>query len=164
MEPKENIYKSPKAALVEEKGEEKIGGWLRFFQIINILGVVIFVVIFALAIPIMLIIGGSPGDWIDMGAVLVESLPAVIFSILILKRLGLRSEGTPNVITKYIALGALSSVVVAAGLYFAYNGGHISEKPSSVLGSFVYYLIWTSYFKRSKRVHSFYGANSGNET
>ena len=85
---------------------------------------------------------------------------AVVFSFLILRILGDSNEETPFRINMYLKYSISATAVVfmaAMGLFFM---DVITERPESLLGSLIFYYIWTSYFKKSVRVKEYYGCNA----
>lgn len=93
-------------------------------------------------------------------AMFLEILPGTIMSFLIWKAILVDSESTPNKIKWLMQLELALQFIFTAGIFYAYKQGYISEGPTPILISIAYYLIWSSYFKRSKRVLAHYGSNT----
>lgn len=140
--------------------EIKIGGWLRFYKIITIISLsiaaLLIVVIAALAV-----LGIDAGENIyDLAATALEIAPSLAFSILVLKIIEVRENDTPSKINHYILAYTIATFVIYAGLRYLFANDFMIEKPTPALGTVIYYFIWTSYFKKSKRVKEFYGSNA----
>ncbi|WP_028862429.1 DUF2569 family protein [Psychromonas aquimarina] len=154
----QNIYKEADVELTQVP--PVIGGWLRFLKIICITKVV--VVAIATVLSVIFYFAGkelfdTPADFI---AALAESLPILIFSVLILKFIHIRNEAIPTKIYVIIfSYMATSAVIYFISLYL-FNSGYLTEEPTRLIGDVIYTLVWTAYFKKSKRVKSYYGANA----
>lgn len=155
----EMAYEAPSSELVEE-GSSSIGGWLRFFQVINILSVVMVGIVIMIVIGVGFLEGFETQEAIDILFSLPELIPSVIFSVLILRVLSVQSEETPFKISAYLKYNVSIAVLVFVFLMVLFFSEIISERPESLLGSLIYYYIWTSYFKKSVRVKEFYGSNA----
>ncbi len=153
------LYETPSAELSEDD-DKNIGGWLRFFQVANILSIVIFGLLILAVFALGLLEGFGDQETIDTLAGLAEVIPPVVFSFLILRILGDSNEETPFRINMYLKYSISATAVVfmaAMGLFFM---DVTTERPESLLGSLVFYYIWTSYFKKSVRVKEYYGCNA----
>ncbi len=144
-----------------EEASSGYGGWLRFFRIINaiywIAGIISLIMFPSL---IYLYWEDNKSEAIDMLALFVEVLPGTIMSFIIWKNVLVKSEGTPNKVRWFMQLELSLHVIITAGIYYAYKQGYISEGPTPILLSIFYYIIWSFYLKRSKRVMSYYGSNT----
>jgi len=137
------------------------GGWLRFFRIINALYWIIGAIgVIMLPALIYLYWVDDKSEAIDNLALFIEILPGTVLSFIIWKTILVKSENTPNKIKWLMAFELFLHSIVTAGIYYAYKQGYISEGPTPILFSFLYYIIWASYLKRSKRVLSYYGSNT----
>lgn len=147
--------------MASETGKSNYGGWLRFFRIINFLSAVIYATVIILACGMYSYVGWeSDQEMIDSGFYLIEMAPGLLFSILIWKSVLLVSEDTPSKIENYMRYDLGLSILIWALLYFMNKQGFYSDDPIPAFGSFIYYLIWSRYFSRSKRVLAFYGNNA----
>ncbi|MDM3871509.1 hypothetical protein QSV34_09085 [Porticoccus sp. W117] len=155
-----DVYKAPESELVSGDELKSIGGWLRFFQVVNFIYAIAGVLVAALVVVTYFIDESVYGGLIGSIASLVELTPVIVFSILILKVVNHQEEGIPVKIKSYIGYYLLTSFLVAAGIASLYIMDLVPDKPASIFGDLIYYLIWSSYFKRSKRVRSFYGATA----
>jgi len=136
------------------------GGWLRFYQIINIISLVIFGLFFLAGIAFSFLGYYESGESTDMIAALVESIPGLFISIVAIKLLTVKSPQTPNKMVKMLGYYVTATIVIYAVLFYLHKTEQISEKPLSFWGSVIYYYIWSSYFKKSKRVNGYFGANA----
>ena len=141
----------------------EFGGWLRFFQVTCWLTVVVFVVNVFLSVAAIL-------KQFSLQRVLVFSVLitgiAIILSLLwkVLRLLKVKSPEVPAQIIKKILLVtvftvAFSLVDVLSGLWLYQT----SPSASSLVGlvrPIVWYLIWSTYFRKSKRVQAHYGVNA----
>ena len=144
-----------------EETDSTYGGWLRFFRIINSLYWIIGALCI-LAFPPLIYFtwGDSQSEAIDMLAMFIEVIPGTIMSYLIWKTVLVKSESSPNKIKWLMQLELSLHIIITAGMLYAYKQGYISEGPTPILLSIFYFLIWASYFKRSKRTLAYYGSNT----
>ena len=156
----ENLYQTPKSEITANEKFNFFGGWLRVFQIINIISIAMFGLVLALMVL------GSAFDFleeistIELASLIIELLPDLVISIMMVKLLTVRNTHIPKLMVKYLGFYVGVTIVVYIILYSLYKAEHILEKPTTFWGSVIYYSIWNAYFKRSKRVNIFYGANS----
>ena len=158
-QPLEILYEAPSSELSDDDGKS-IGGWLRFFQVTNIISIGIFGLLIIAVIGLGLLEGFGSQETIDVLASIAEVIPPLVFSFLILRILGDSDEGTPFRINTYLKYSISATAVVfmaAMGLFFL---DVTTERPESLLGSLIFYYIWTSYFKKSARVKEYYGCNA----
>jgi len=152
-------YEAPSSELVDE-GSSSVGGWLRFFQVINVISIVMIGIVMMIVVGVGFLEGFESQEVVDIFFSLPELIPSVIFSVLILRVLGVQGEETPFRISAYLKYNVSITVVVFIVLMALFFSDVISERPESLLGSLIYYYIWTSYFKKSVRVKEFYGRNA----
>jgi len=141
------------------------GGWIRFFRIINALYWIIGLLGLLALLPFIFFAleGGDLAVSIlpaDLIAILIEVLPGIIMSFIIWRVVLVQSENTPNKINKLMQIELFFHIVISACLIYAHKQGYISEGPTPIMVSIIYYFIWATYFKRSKRVLSYYGSNT----
>ncbi len=155
-----NVYETPKAESLLDERLFAFGGWLRFYQVINILSIV-FIGILILAIAGFEIMGAyEENELKDAFIGIFEFLPDLIFPIIIIRILKIKNEKIPDEIVKYLGYYVAASLLVYGIFYYLFKTDVIAEKPVSFLSSLIYYYIWSSYFKKSKRVKAYYGANA----
>lgn len=169
----ENLYKAPDA-VVRDIGEyDAFGGWLRFFQfvqgfiVLSVVGTALYFVWLFMSLPdddgasISELL--SPEVLLDLALVMAQGVVALIVSALILRNLTKREAWVPKVIIRYLGVYFATGVVGFALGFYLYKQGMLAERPMSLFGDLVYYLIWSSYFKKSKRVNGYYRlhANGG---
>ncbi len=136
-----------------------MGIWLRLFQILTVLGII--------GLPVMIVyvaytVWGTEIDketWIDFLAIFIESLPIFILSILIFRELNIIRPSTPEAIEELLVTQFGITFVVSLVLYVLFKQSYITVKPSSVFFDIVYCIVWVSFFRRSKRVKSYYEIN-----
>ncbi|MEM7018272.1 MAG: DUF2569 family protein [Pseudomonadota bacterium] len=136
------------------------GGWLRLFQILNIIFILSFT-LYPVAFTLLIFVPDTTTqEYIELTAGMLGSLPIFIFSVLILRELPVQYETTPEQIATYLKYLLALSLLTSAMLFLAYHMEYITERPAAILIDLIYYAIWVSYFRRSKRVKAHYGANS----
>ena len=141
----------------------EFGGWLRFFQVTCWLTLIIFAVNGALAVAA--VFNQFSFQKLIVFSVLLAGV-VVILSLLwkILRLLKVQSPKTPEQIAKKISLVAICAVIFSlvdtfSGLWLF----QMSLSFSSLMGllrPIVWFLVWSSYFKKSKRVNSHYGVGA----
>jgi len=143
----------------------EFGGWLRFFQIINIIGVVFLgISIFMSTLAIAdLFMAQNYKVMVELIVIALEIIIMFILTLRILWVLKIRDKCIPITIRRcllwilifsIIFLGAEISVV-----YWINGGKLLNEDYQSFRGSIqtvIFCLIWLSYFKISKRVSLYY--------
>jgi len=155
-----DMYNSLESELPSDPETLKFGGWLRFFQVINFVSAIIsFLVVLLLGAEL---IWGflAWGNDIEIYVFLAEIIPVFVFSVAVLKKVKIQERGTPQKLKFYIMFYFLSSMIITGLIIYLYTKGYVTEKPTSVFGDIVYFLIWSSYFKRSDRVNGYYGNNA----
>lgn len=149
-----------------EKPLHEFGGWLRFFQVTNIIGVIVllpmivFLIIFSLAMF-------EIKQFISSSAVVVDLLISFYLILRILKILKVINTDTPGKIMKYLVWFIIFTLIfMVIEIFVALwvnGGGWTSADNSSVrasIGSMFSCIIWISYFKNSKRVKQVYTGTS----
>jgi len=96
----------------------------------------------------------------DLAATILEIIPILVLSFMVLKIIGVWNNETPSKINYYLLVYTIASVAIYFGLRYLFVNDLTSETPTPFLGTVIYYFIWTSYFKRSTRVKEFYGCNA----
>lgn len=61
---------------------------------------------------------------------------------------------------KYLGYYVAASLLAYGIFYYLFKTDVVAEKPVSFWSSVIHYYIWSSYFKKSKRVKAHYGANA----
>ena len=158
----EVLYDAPDSALSEEDGQVRLGGWLRFFQVINVLSLAFATLLFFAGVILTVMEGFDQKGLIEVLVSLIESLPVIVFCVLILRMLSDRSEDVPRRISIYLNFKFLATI----GVFWILTVFHYSEieQPKEIaLGrnigmvlTMLYCWIWMFYFKRSKRVKEYY--------
>ncbi len=132
-----------------------MGIWLRLFQIFTFLGIVILPITIAYIVTLWGV-DVTKDIWIDLLATFAESLPIFIFSIIIFLKLKVIEPSTPEKIEELLIMQCGISVVTSLVLYILYKQSITTIKPSAVLTDLIYCVVWVNFFRRSKRVKSFY--------
>jgi len=154
-----NTYAPPESEVVIESEALTIGGWLRFFQITNYISLILGGIIAIVMSLSIFLEDGLFETQLDLASFILEISPSLIFSFLILKVIKKREPHIPAKIKKYIGGYVVMSLLITLLLNYLHSSGLITDKPTTVLGDIIYYAIWVSYFKRSKRVAEYYGQN-----
>jgi len=155
----EVLYETPESELLDDS--MSIGGWLRFFQVCNVLAIVIFGILLLTIVALGLSEGFTSEDTLSLLVSFVEVIPAFVFSILILKIIKDRDEETPFRISGYVKYNTVIALVIFIASMALFYLDVTPERPQSLLGTLIYYYIWTSYFKKSVRVKEYYGSSAG---
>ena len=155
-----NTYAPPESEVATENENLTISGWLRFYQITNYFSLILGTIL-VICIPISLFfIDNLFEKELDVVALLFEITPSMLFSFLIVKVIKIRETHIPAKIKKYIGGYVVMSLLITLVLRYLYSLELITDKPTATfLGDIIYYAIWVSYFKRSKRVAEYYGQN-----
>jgi len=154
------VYDAPESDLSHDGDDVSIGGWLRFFQVVNVLSIVIGGLVLLGLSAMVILVGFDEEGIADVVAACAEMFPAILFSVLIVRVLGDRNENTPARVAQLLKYNFSAAAFVFIAVMALFFADVVSEKPTSILGSLLYYYIWTSYFKKSKRVNEYYGANT----
>ena len=155
-----NVYETPKAESLLDDRLYSFGGWLRFYQMINIISVV-FVGVIVLAVAAFEIMGAyEENELKETFIYFFEFLPDFIIPIMILRILKIKDEKTPDQVVKFLGYYVAVSLLLYGIYYYLFETNMVAEKPVSFWSSVIYYFIWSSYFKKSKRVKAYYGANA----
>lgn len=144
----------------------KFGGWLRFFQIINVFIVVRLTVgIFSFNYDNAILFYETGHYWQLLPYLLSVILYCASFFLIfkILKNLGVKSNKSPDLIADYLKYYFITviSIKVLISIIVAQSGYSMAEQIiKSVLVLGIYCAVWIRYFKKSERVRSFYGVNA----
>ncbi len=153
------IYDTPKSDL-DNKQENHFKGWLKFFYIINFVWL-IFLPLGSLVYILSSMLDSETSILSNkLMFYVLELTPDFIFSILILRSIKIQNTSTPESIKKLMSFELAAKLIIGILIYMAYKNGIAQDKPSPFFFSIIYYLIWSNYFKKSKRVFNYYGANS----
>jgi len=143
----------------------EFGGWFRFFQIINIIGVVLLgisVLLSTLAIASFFLQQNYKGA-IELIIMILKIIVTMILALKILWILKIKDECIPVTIRRCLLWILIFSIIflgVEISVVYWINGGKLlNEDYQSFRGSIqtvIFCLIWMSYFKISKRVSLYY--------
>ena len=102
----------------------------------------------------------SERPFIEFAGGILQLLPTAIFAGYTLSLLQRPSGEIPNEMNKYLAAYVGASIWVYGILYYASNVGIFSDKPMTVVGCIIYYVVCTTYLKRSDSVKQYFGRNA----
>lgn len=150
---------------------DEFGGWLRFFQVTNIIAVV--VLLAAMLIYLLATLASAmEGSLVEVGyygvSVIQVAISAVL-SVLVLIQLTKRNRSVPEKIKKLLTIEVLVAIgcgVVLVPISSAYENidpEAVSETVKGIGQSIGYYLIWSRYFTVSERVHSVFVRQEGSD-
>ncbi len=152
-----NTYQPPQSDVTPPHQNRTIGGWLRFYQVTNYISLILgSLVAVGVCIASLFIDDMFEKQW-DLAALILELSPSIIFSFLIIRVLSKPESQVPAQIKKYIGNYVGASIFINIGLRYLFSNDVITDEPTTFIGDLIYYAIWVSYFKRSKRVAQFYG-------
>ena len=145
----------------------EFGGYLVFFRISNF----VFFIISLVSVPLLLlaVVRTIAENMPTATSALIFSLSLTISSILIfkmLKVLKIQESFVPKKIVNFIFLLTIFSIsfsllnFVSKFLFLGFNQETAMETSKQMINSIVWFLIWRSYFKKSKRVLAYYGKNA----
>ncbi len=140
----------------------EFGGWLRFFQISNIISLIIFPFLLILMF-IEIFIDFNYKQAIEFSIVIIDLVITMYFIIKILGIVQKNDSEVPERIIYYLKMIMIFSLIflifeIPATLW-ANNGEWTNDDSASVRGSLqsiITFLIWRSYFRKSKRVNLYY--------
>ncbi len=156
----QNVYEPPRAEGLELGKFESFGGWLRFLQVINYISV-IFTVLMVLMVSVFFILDEyADGELFESVIAFIELIPDMVLAVVILLIIEKKNKDVPSKIIKYLGIYIVASIIVYAFVFYLYKTEAIVEKPIGFWGSVIHYWIWSSYFKKSKRVNVYYGENA----
>ena len=155
-----NFYQTPNADIIPKSKFELFGGWLRFYQVLNILSIAMAALAFGLVIVFTAMGEYQPHEYVDTFSAFVEFLPELIISIIVVKMIKKREPEVPTKLVEYLGYYVAITFCVYIVMYILHQKEVLLEKPTSFWGSVIFYLIWKSYFAKSKRVSVYYGANA----
>ncbi|MBI5209031.1 MAG: DUF2569 family protein [Elusimicrobia bacterium] len=141
----------------------EFGGWLRFFQVANWIGVAVCGAMAALCA--LSTLGAETAGQVAEALVTTADLGVTAWlTCRLLRPIKDRSPRTPARVIRLIGWIAALTVLFAfleAGAALWANGGQWTDADTrSMRGSFhalVWCGVWTSYFRRSRRVRAYYG-------
>jgi len=147
----------------------EFGGWLKFFQVINVFCLTLLMLYF---LSTLYYAAGAFSSKIPFTNELKLSIafmftlfPLLIFyTFKILKSLKIKSPGIPDEISGYIRYILIFSVI-AGVVEISFFGspdlsGIIYDISRSLVQPIVINLIWIAYFRKSVRVKEYYGQNA----
>lgn len=155
-----NVYAAPKAESLVDARFESFGGWLRFFQVINYISASIIIFMFFMVAVFFAFGQYGEGELFEAVIAAVELIPDLIIPLLILQIIKIKRKEIPQRLVKLLGIYLVCSLVVYAVVYYLFKTDVVADKPVSFWGSLIYYYIWLSYFKKSKRVKAYYGENA----
>ncbi len=155
-----DIYKAPDSEVTPTGKYQFFGGWLRFYQVINVISLVIFALVLGAMGWFYLTEPFAIGTSLDVGVAVLEMIPGILVSGLSIKYLAVKDERTSQKLADTLRYYPIASIAIYALVFGLYEMEKVIEKPISFWGSAIYYLIWSSYFRKSVRVKEYYGDNA----
>ena len=156
----EGVYATPKAEVLAGDKFQTFGGWLRFYQALNIISIT-FIVLMTLMVGVFSAYGEyAEGELFEQMIAAIELIPDLLITVMILRIIKIKEKDIPTRIVKYLGYYVAASLVMYAFVYYLFKTGVVEDKPMSFWGSVIYFLIWRAYFNRSRRVEGYYGENA----
>ncbi len=150
----------------------EFGGWLKFFQIINVFSLILVALYF---LSTLYFTAGALSSKNPLTNELKLSIafmftlfPALFYyTVRILKSLKIKSSHVPDEISRYIRFILLFSVIAGVVEITLFVSSDISKLVydlfRSLIQPVVINIIWLMYFRKSVRVKEFYGQNSSTD-
>lgn len=142
----------------------QFGGWLRFFQVMNIIAVIALPI---LSLFLLFAVGGTLATGDPFGALyfgigIVEMVAAFVISIVILIELSKRDIAVPRKIQKLLTI-EVAFAVICGGIVVplsdfspALESDAIIDTLKGIVQSIGYFVVWNKYFGQSRRVQAVY--------
>lgn len=163
---KKSPHSTPESILLPDNKRASFGGWLRVFQVLNILALGLSVGLFIVGVVFSLLQHSVPEDGMLLLIGFIEILPVVIFNVLILRNVTKTKDSIPRKIRSFLNLKFTATMGVYWALYFLYYSNaeqSAEESIARLLGlviTMIYCWGWMFYFKKSKRVNDYYSSNN----
>jgi hypothetical protein len=141
----------------------EFGGWLKFFYITMWIGLVALPIYMLLLLPGLF--GGARGAvyWL---VILIDDAICVFLGYKIIRAIKKREADTPNRLIRLLAFVLLVGVIFAVPeIYFGriVRGMEgVWEVVKAVIKVIIWFFVWTTYFRKSKRILAYYGKNADN--
>lgn len=146
----------------------RFGGWLKFFNLS-----LWFAAIFMTGTTILLTVSIFKSESVfEFSAYLIsifDGVVSIVLNILILKIMKKKSIDTPSKMVKLMAYLVGFSALFVICLIMLYSlvlkmdaAAPVAEEGKGIFSVIIWFLIWSSYFKKSKRVFSYYSKNVEN--
>lgn len=140
----------------------QFGGWLRFFQVVNILGLVVMpiAVIISLVAGVAMLGLGDPFGFLYFGIGIVDLSVYFALTIMILIQLSKRESTVPAKIQKLLTIQVAVSIVLGLSMIpisdFSPNIGTETalEIFRDIGRAISFYVVWNMYFGKSERVQA----------
>lgn len=155
-----NVYAAPKSESIVDEKLLSFGGWLRFYQVINYLSIIFTLLIFAMVSVFYAMGEYAEGEIFEALIAGIELLPDLVVSIMVLKILSKPNKFIPTRVVTLLTYYVGASLLMYGCVYYLFKTEVVVEKPTSFWASVIYYAIWSSYFRKSKRVKAYYGENA----
>jgi len=145
------------------KSLDNFGGWLFWFYLISWISLVLFGVVSLLSLVAIF----STSRGLEAIETLIYGFDSVICAFLsfkIIKLVKKQEPLTPNRVVKIMSWFLIfTAIFIIPELWLDYllnNGKSATEIGKECVRVIIWYCIWTSYFKQSKRVLVYYGKNA----
>lgn len=143
----------------------EFGGWLRFFQVMNIFGAVVCSVVILIFIFVAIAEPYSKST-IEFLISAIDLMISLYFMIKIISIIKKKKPETPDQVVKYLKLIMIFSlaflVILVPTILWANDGQWLAGNTETVQGSLqtvFAYFIWKFYFDKSRRVNLYYYNN-----
>lgn len=140
--------------------ERKIAGSLKAFNLIN------WVVLVSASVAVLVLCGVTAAfyvsnkPYLELIGMATQLMPVILLSSGCISVLRQQEVYVPDEINKYLTAFVGASVLIYGILYYAANAGFLADKPITVIGCILYYIVCSSYFKRSESVKRYFGSNA----
>ena len=146
-----------------EQKFEKLGGWLRFFLVVNWLQLILCLGT-ALLFLVSLFESESATHFFSMFIYIPECIVSAVLLYKILRLIYIRDAAIPNRIVRLITwLTVLGILFIIPEMILEYAWAKeldYSEWGQIAVRTLIYCFIWRGYFMKSQRVSVYYGQNA----
>jgi hypothetical protein len=156
----ESVYATPKAEGLADGEYQTIGGWLRFYQVINWISLILIILVLLMTASFMILNLYAENELFEAMITSIELIPDLVLTFMTLRILKIREKDIPTRIVQYLSYYVGASLLMYGFVYYLFKTGVVVEKPIGFWGTVIYFAIWNSYFKKSERVGVYYGGKA----
>jgi hypothetical protein len=145
---------------------EQFGGWLKFFYITAWIAAILGFIILALLL-FGVLAAENTTERIESFIALLGIAIYLILVVKMIKIIKIKEATTPVRIVNFMHLIIIFAVVFGLfeGIFYYLTQGveglsNLTETGRAIVRMLIWYAIWTSYLRKSKRVQAFYGKNA----
>lgn len=151
---------------------DQFGGWLKFYYITKWLAAILgflAIVVFALAI----IVSEALPEMAYQFLYLLDGVALTVTSILVIRILRVKEQTVPKKVIRLILVYAVITVVLTVIQMYMVNefamkdivvANELKELGRGMIKTLIWTAFWANYFKKSKRVISYYGLLSSSHS